>query len=131
MKAGTQAEQLSGCREDELTSLNRDRFGLGVLPDGQQAICLPHCQQAAVWGQPQGQDWPWVLGSMRHLEGVQLIDLQPGTTQLNTKKLCWHNFSSTTAELSALALLKYQSGCQSMDELRSKVLIHLQAAKLS
>lgn len=58
-----------------LTSFYGHNFGCGMLPDRQLAISLAHRQQAAVWGDTQGQHGAWVLGGMRHLEHVQLIYL--------------------------------------------------------
>ena len=62
-------------RVSTLTSFNRYNFRLGVLPDGELAISLTYCQQAAVWGYAQRQNRARVLGSMGHLEGVQVIYL--------------------------------------------------------
>ena len=58
-----------------LTGFSRDELGFGVLPNGQLAISLAHCQQPTVWGNAQGRHRAWVLRGMSHLEGVQVIHL--------------------------------------------------------
>lgn len=66
-----------------------------MLPDGQLAISLAHRQQAAVWGDAQGQHGAWVLGSMRHLERVQLIHLNITSRLSNVRCSMNESFDDT------------------------------------